>query len=313
MSKRVTRKTIQGKQAYKDSTSQTQIPERIITRNGPNFLEQGANLVGMMNCNPLVKLGANIISDLCDDTPFQSPVQKMKKNDSNPVKESICNQVEKINDQVQEIIRQNVNIKNGNNKNGALINERNIEIREKPIKLTEFKRKPSTFELPEDYEPNVEPEYTVKSRDLEVVDPFPESNNDQAFMSSTPLSTKSLSTQSCTTIEKYSFLPSISKQVIYDKPSIETQNVENKNKRKITRTITGRIDPTSIAYNRRMQAKRDKIMRDRNLKPIFQPPNIYETPKIDPAKYPSIPEVASGCLSTNPYKALDSYNNYKNV
>ena len=358
MSKRVIRKTIQGKQTFKNTTSQTTNPERIITRNGPNLLEQGANLVGMMNFNPLVKLGANVLSDLLDDNPKQNPVQKMKKDDTNPVKNTICNQVQNINDQVQEIIKQNVKIGNNLAKKGAIINERNIEIVPKKRDL-----KPSTFVLPEDFKPEY-PDINdqiplVKSRDIQVVDPFPDYSQEnlpkpdytepvetepvetecetnpvetecllskepdcllskehgmlqtptvQQNVETKPIETKINRQESAPNIaihEKYSFLPSISKQVIYDRPFIEVQNVPNKNSKKIIRTISSRIDPTSIAYNRRKQAKRDSLMRERNLRPIFQPPNINEpTKEIDSVKYPTIPEVSSGCFSTNPYKNL---------
>ena len=112
MSKRIVRKTIQGKQTYKESAVQTKLPtNQTVTRNGPTFLEQGANLLGLTNVNPLLKLGANVLADVCDDYPRQNPIQKMKKDDTNPIKQSIETQVQNVQKQVQDIVKENVKIR----------------------------------------------------------------------------------------------------------------------------------------------------------------------------------------------------------
>ena len=112
MSKRVVRKTIQGKQSFKENGTQTKVPpNQTVTRSGPNLIEQGANLIGLTNLNPLVKLGANLVADLCDDNPFQNPVQRMEKKDTNPVRDSIETQVNSVQKQVEDIVKENVKIR----------------------------------------------------------------------------------------------------------------------------------------------------------------------------------------------------------
>ena len=253
MSKRITRKTIQGKQTYKENSAQTGLPkEQIITRNGPNLLEQGANIVGMMNVNPLVKLGANMLADLCDDNPFQKPVQKIEKQNDNPVKQSIETQVQKVQEQVKDIVDKNVSINNV-----------------------------------------CQPKIT--SRDL--CDPFPEPIIEQNNDSHTNIE------------QKYSFTPSICKQEIYDSPETESKTLIRKlpamksRRHTRTRTITGKSDPASFAYNKRMQAKREMIMKDRNLKPMFQPPNASDIEK-QKQKYPEVLDIPIEEISDNPYNNL---------
>ena len=114
MSKRTVRKTIQGKQLYKDHCSQTgveQPPEEVTVRNGFNFLQHGVNLMGMAGVNPLLQMGADLVADVLSDNPIQSPVQTMKKDENNPVKNSILKQVQDVQEQVQDMVQKHVTIK----------------------------------------------------------------------------------------------------------------------------------------------------------------------------------------------------------
>ena len=211
MSKHITRKTIQGKQTYKENGVQAKLPsQQTVTRNGPTFLEQGANLLGLTNANPLLKLGASMAADFLDDYPRQNPVQKMKKDDTNPVKQSIETQVQNVQKQVEEMVKEH------------------IQIREVAY-------------------PEIEPVITTSNDSKTVIR------------------------------EKSRWIPCISKEVTVDIPA------EKPTKTK-TRTIQGKMDPKSFAYNKRQQIGREKIMKQRNLRPIF------------PVPYPDVEE--------NPYKDL---------
>ena len=199
MSKRIVRKTIQGKQTYKESAVQTKLPtNQTVTRNGPTFLEQGANLLGLTNVNPLLKLGANVLADVCDDYPMQNPIQKMKKDDTNPIKQSIETQVQNVQKQVEDMVKESVKI-------------REISY------------------------PTIEPVITT-------------SNDSKTIIR-----------------EKSRWVPCISKEVVVDIPADE------KKKTKI-KTIQGKADPKSFAYNRRQQIGREQTMKQRNLRPIFPIP-----------------------------------------
>ena len=221
MSRRPVRKIIQGKQTYKENSAQTLPSHQTVTRNGPNLLEQGANIVGMMNVNPLLKMGANVLADLCDDNPFQKPVQKMEKKDDNPMKQSIETQVMDVQKQVEKIVDQNVSIDTSHKNSDTKINE------------------------------------------------------------------------------KFSFLPVFTRDV--------TIEGEKQDKNKKTRTIQGVRNPSSLAYNKRQQSRRERIMKERKLKPEeiinrYKPTFIdTETQKQD---YPNISPIPIEEISDNPYRDL---------
>ena len=220
MSRKPVRKIIQGKQTYKENSAQTLPSHQTVTRNGPNLLEQGANIVGLMNVNPILKMGANVLADLCDDNPLQKPVQKMEKHDDNPMKQSIETQVLEVQKQVQEIVDQNVSIDTSHKNSDTKINE------------------------------------------------------------------------------KFSFLPVFTRDV-----SIKGESEKNKK----TRTIQGVRNPSSLAYNRRQQSRRERIMKERNLKPS-QILNSYKATfantETQKQEYPSISPIAIEEISDNPYRDL---------
>ena len=266
MSKRLQRKTIQGKQTFKENGVQTgtprSLPKEVTVTKAFSPFQAASNLIGMATANPLVKMGIDAIADVCDDNPIQNPVQKMKKVDNNPVKNTIDEQVQNVQKHVQQIVQQSMKLNRDLNANhAAKVNNLNLSI--------------------------------GPSIDIQ-------SNN--------PSKTE--------VREKTRWIPIVTRENLIDLDTNKGTKTNSRSRVGPLRSISGKIDPSKVALSKRLQSKREHIMMERNINPIFSVPkanNVCTVPPNKIAPQNGQPKVSMFDPDTIPPPELESFNPYKDL